>query len=823
MPATPPLESDPLAGVRVLDMVDAGCESTAKVLADLGADVIRIETPGGSRSRRSGPAVNGTGLGFATRNANKRGVTLDLNTSGDMQRFEKLLSGADILLDGSGPGVLAGQGLGPEHLRSLNPALTVVSITDFGQNGPWRDWKATSAVHSALSSFLSRSGLPSVPEPLLPPAYLAYEGAAAQAAWLTMLMFWSARRTGVGSHADFSVLDGVIQVLDPGFGMGGTARGTTSVKAAPRGRPDAGHLYPIFKARDGYVRLCVLSPKQWQSLCAWMGHPEALADPRYAQAALRHASFGAIFPVIAAMMESRTRAELVEQGQSFGVPTAGLLTIPEVLAEPAFRDAGSFTGLQLAPGLDIMAPDAMLEVNGRKAGIRRPAPKLGEHNDEVFSEQRPPRIGHPAARSCGLPFSGLKVLDLGVIVVGGELGRLFADYGAEVIKVESREFPDGTRQAYAGEDMSESCAWGHRNKKSLGLNLRSPEGLEIFLKLVEQADIVLSNFKPGTLQKLGLDYARLSRVNPRIILSESSAFGNHGPWSTRMGYGPLVRASSGTSMQWQYPGIEGSFSDAVTIYPDHVVARINAVGVVSLLVRRLATGRGGHIASAQIDVIFSAMATEIAAASVPEGHPAVTAHAQADEPSGIFPSSGDDEWVVVDVASDQDFAGLSCAIGQEGWLKNPLFTTASGRAANRDKIVPALAAWTGARPAKAAAAQLQRHGVPAGHMARVSDFLSDPYLLARGFIGTLPWPGGGELPAFTREAGIDNIAGPRLETAPVQGEHTRAVMREWAGLPHEEIERLIAGKVLEPAEPPRSARETGTPTEGKQHASASQL
>ncbi len=168
----------------------------------------------------------------------------------------------------------------------------------------------------------------------------------------------------------------------------------------------------------------------------------------------------------------------------------------------------------------------------------------------------------------------MRILDLGVIVAGGELGRLFADLGAEVIKIESAAYPDGLRQTAPGQVMSRSWALTHRNEYSLGLDLRHPSGAELFERLVAGADAVFANFKPGTLASLGFSYERLRELNPRIVLAESSAFGATGPWSARMGYGPLVRATTGVTWLWTSEDApRGSFYDATTIFPDHVVGQ----------------------------------------------------------------------------------------------------------------------------------------------------------------------------------------------------------------------------------------------------------
>jgi crotonobetainyl-CoA:carnitine CoA-transferase CaiB-like acyl-CoA transferase len=154
------------------------------------------------------------------------------------------------------------------------------------------------------------------------------------------------------------------------------------------------------------------------------------------------------------------------------------------------------------------------------------------------------------------------VLDLGVIVVGAETGRLFADLGADVIKVENRAFPDGSRQSMDGSVLTGGFAYGHRGKRGLGLDLRSAEGRALFLDLVRHSDVVLSNFKPGTMESLGLGYADLAAVNPGIVVAESSAFGPTGPWSRKMGYGPLVRAAVGLSGLWRYADDPEGFSSA---------------------------------------------------------------------------------------------------------------------------------------------------------------------------------------------------------------------------------------------------------------------
>jgi crotonobetainyl-CoA:carnitine CoA-transferase CaiB-like acyl-CoA transferase len=238
------------------------------------------------------------------------------------------------------------------------------------------------------------------------------------------------------------------------------------------------------------------------------------------------------------------------------------------------------------------------------------------------------------------------VLDLGVIVVGAEQGRLLADYGADVIKIECAEFPDGIRAA-SPSGISPSIAAGHRNKRSLGLNLRSATGRELLFELISQSDVVLSNFKPGVMSSLGLSAETLLARNPRLIVVESSAYGDEGPWADRMGYGPLVRASAGLTAQWCYDDDPLAFGDTDTVYPDHVAARLTIIAVLALLLRRARSGGGGRIALAQIDVILCQMATRVAETQLARRGVLLDDGPGQDAPWGVFPSAGDDNWTVV--------------------------------------------------------------------------------------------------------------------------------------------------------------------------------
>ena len=762
------LRDRPLSGIRVVDAVDGPLQTVGRVLADLGAEVLRIEAPGGSPARRSGVVHSGRSLTFLLRNAGKKSVVVDLATPAGQAKLLELAASADVVLRDD-PGAPTA-----DALRGRNSRLVVVEMSDFGATGPRSGWVATPDVHAALSTVLSRSGLPDVTEPLLPPEFLLYESAAVQAVWTVLLELAHVRATGAGDVADFSVQEALIQILDPVFGVGGSARAGVPLSDLLRGRPDARHLYPIFPAKDGMVRICVLSKRQWQGMFAWLGEPAEFADPKYDNTMTRFAAAGRLYPLIGEMFSRLGVTEAVEQGQRHGVPIAALASADEVLVQPAFRENGSFVETTV-DGVPAIAHSGWFELDDVRLGAQAGAPEVGEGD---VSPTHTPVAPLPDARPGRLPFEGLRVLDLGVIVVGAELGRLFADYGADVIKVESSAFPDGARQTPGGEAISESASWGMRNKRSLGLNLRAEDGKQVFADLIRHSDIVLTNFKPGTLASLGFDMGTLRTLNPGIILSESSAFGNHGSWSRRLGYGPLVRASAGLSKLWSYPDDAAGYSDAITIFPDHVVARLNAAAIVALLLRRDRTGIGGRVSTAQVDAIFGAMADLLLGESLAPG----SGPRPEGSDRGLFAGARDDEWLVADLNGHR--AAVAEAIGHPD--------------ADPAKLRDLLAEWSAGRDPRDAAAELQAAGVPAGAMLRVDDLRADEHLRERDVFGELvqsqlPSP----LITNLGEARTRTLPPPRLGPAPLAAEHTRPVLRDVLGLSDDVIDRLLEAGALE--------------------------
>lgn len=786
----------PLRSLRVVDTTDGHSEMSARYLADLGAEVVRVEPPEGAGTRTTPPQHRGTSVPEAVRNANKLGVAL-----GDERELARLLATADLWTT-SGR-----EHLDIDDLRRRLPRLVIASITDFGLTGPYRGYEGTEWVHAAMSGVLCRSGLPGR-RPLLPPASILEQATAAQAAWCALTAHLHRLDTGVGDHLDISLFETATQVLDPPFGTGPTAGYGRPWWDFPRGRPEVGHYYPVFPCADGHVRICVLGVGQWRALREWLGEPEQFQDPKFDRVLERQQAHEQLHPLIAELFADRPAVELTEEGQRRGVPIAPLLELGEVPATQHFRERGAFTELDIG-GDRATVPSGYVEIDGQRAGVRHRGPRLGEHNDRVLTSL--PEVPEPAAQPDvprGRPFEGLRVLDLGVIVMGAEAGRLFGDLGAEVIKVENSEHPDGTRAPFNGE-ISPGFAWGQRNKRSLAVDLRSERGAELLTELARTADVLLSNFKPGTLEKMGFGADRLAEINPRLVVVQSSAVGNTGPWRSWMGYGPLVRAATGLTGLWRDPDVDYGFADGMTVYPDHAVARIVGTAALAALIERRTTGRGRWITCSQAEVILTALSEEFAEESLAPGSTAPHGNTgRFDAPCGTFPCAGDDEWCVVTVRGDEDYRRLREV------LDLPDLARSEDRLSHREEIDAAVAAWTSARTGDEVLRVLGPAGVPAGPMRRVQDFPDEPGLQARRMFTTLHQPRVADaLPTEARQCRSDTIADMAAQPAPVLGQHTRSVCTTILGRGDEEVDKLVTEGVLEEPDPWLPMREPKESTE----------
>ncbi|MGE0216252.1 CoA transferase [Mycolicibacterium sp.] len=765
----------PLSGVRILDLSAGPMTAVGRLFADLGAQVTAVRLRGVTGADTVGPHLGTVPVGTMINRHDIPAVELDPSSPEGRAEFADLLADAEILIENTRPGTVAEAALAVRDIRAQHPALVILSISDFGRDTEYRTWQATGPVLHALSSELSRSGIPGR-EPLIPPADLPYQVAAAQAAVMTLSVYLDRLRSGEGDLIDFSVLDGAMQTLDPPFGSAGSASAGIAVSAQQRDWNAEKQRYPIIACKDGHVRICILSKRQWHGMFALMGKPEEFADPSYDKLGKRFRS-PHLLEAIQCFFADKTRAELETRCQAHGVPATAVLTLAEALNAEHFTARGFFRDAELAPGVVAPIPVGVTEIDGHRAStLTAPA----------TSSPRPstaPLLAGRDRKGQGLPLEGIRVLDLGVIVVGADTARLFGDLGADVVKVEHSAHMDGLRIGRPTA-MTQPFAAGHRNKRSIGIDLRLEEGRELAHRLVAQSDVVLTNYKPGVAEALGMDYATLRRINPHIVVVDSSAFGPTGPWAKRLGYGPLVRAAVGFTNLWTYPGEADTFCDTVTVYPDHVAARIGTLSALALLLRRERTGEGGAASISQAEVMLSHLAADIAADALRRaGHTGADTAVPAG-PWGLFPAAGEDRWVAITVRDDAERRALAGVVG------HPAEQPAA--------LDEAVRAWTAQRSHLDAMADLQAAGVPAGAVLHAHEIPGWGYYERRRAFREELHPYGTE-PFMMENVQIhcDHVPDPPLGQAPLLGEQTAEIAAELLGLDADAIAALLARGVLE--------------------------
>jgi crotonobetainyl-CoA:carnitine CoA-transferase CaiB-like acyl-CoA transferase len=374
-----------LAGYRVLDLTDARGAYCTKTLADLGAEVIKVEPPGGCSSRRLPPFAGDQpgperSLFHLYYHAGKRSVTLDLDSPSGQALFRRLVATADALVEAAPPGWMDARGIGYAALAALNPGLVYTALTGFGQTGPRRAYEAPEPVIAALGGIHYQCGLPDGP-PCAPPGHFAYGVASAFATLGTLVALFARGATGRGQYVDVAALECATLVTDSGIpkyartGQVPGREGTTYASITPGG------LYPC---KDGYVRIVGGQPRHWRALVRWMGEPAEFADPAWEGREVRNRERARIDAAVAAFTARFTRAELFEQGQAAGVPVTPVNT-PAEFVESAFAAERGYFGTITHPLVGTYcAPNPGFHLDGAPAATPGPAPLLGQDNHAVY-------------------------------------------------------------------------------------------------------------------------------------------------------------------------------------------------------------------------------------------------------------------------------------------------------------------------------------------------------------------------------------------------------------------------------------------------------
>jgi crotonobetainyl-CoA:carnitine CoA-transferase CaiB-like acyl-CoA transferase len=798
-----PWAESPLAGYTVVDLSTgiAGAYCT-KLLADGGAEVVKVEPPEGDPLRSwspSGTAIQPADDGalFSFLAGSKHSVVADPDAGDDLELINRLLSSADAAVWSAGSKVAEHLAFTPSAIHHRHPHLTVTSITPFGLEGPWRDRAATEFTLQAWSGGIIGLGRG---EPERPPVFVGGQvgeylaGAYASAA--TLASRWRQIGGAAGELLDLSMLETQILCL--------TYYPVTYFEMLGRPWRDARRLTVpgVAKAKDGLVDLGCGTAQQWFDLCAMVGHPEWIDE----DSPLTITESANIYAEeIGAWMASNSVADISELATAFRIPNGPVAHGANIASLDHFQARGSFVR---HPGGGFVQPGHPYRM--RPALLRRPqpAPRLGEHTARYRAARVTPR---PAPTTSGpadrLPFTGLRVLDMTTFWAGPSCTHFLAMLGADVIHVESTRRPDGTR-LIAGVPITESQWWEkspifaalNTDKKGLTLDLQSPRGRELLCRLIATCDVVVESFTPRVLDQMGLDFAAIQSIRPDAVMLRMPGFGVDGPWRDNPAFAYVIEAASGLTWLTGYP--DRTPYDPYSIGdPNAGVHALNAL--LLALEHRRRTGQGVFVEAAMVDAALSISAEQVIEYSAygalleRDGNRGPTA-----APQNLYRTADIDEfgrldsWVAIAVATDAQWESLRDALGSPSWATDPALSAAAGRRAHHDLIDERLAAWCEHRSADDVVTALWDAGVPVAKVMQPHRQTELDQLAFRGFFEELDHPVNGRANLSTVPVRFSGGPG-RFHTnpAPLLGQHNHELLAE-LGLTESEIADLEADGVI---------------------------
>ncbi len=877
-----------LEGIRVLELGGAATYA-GFTLANLGADVIKVEPPDGDPYRWEPPFAGETpdperSLAFIYFNTNKRGVVLDFSREEDREKARALARTVDVVLEAFQPGHLDALGLGYGDLSAVNPGLVMVSQTVFGQTGPNRDFKGNNAVAEAMGGIMFVGG-DKDRAPCVSPFEQLTQVSGLHAAAFALMALRQRDATGRGQHVDVSIQDVGTQMF---VGISQYAHDFTIRRRVGAG-PFGGGTN-IHKLKDGYLHLMPGMPYQWMNMAdKWM-HDPVLSQPEFSDIQFRQANADAIEPLIHEWVMQFGVEEFVNKGQlELRIPcgpvnTAGQFAESAHVKERKWLLQGSHPQLG-----DYAHPGVPYHMGESAMTFRRPAPGLGEHTEEVLGEveravpaggsdtphphlppqggkgqegeARPPsssfeglrtgsspaagegteRSGRgqegqaqpspspsPAAGegtereapprqvatprpdprthtgiydfedSAGLattkgrrPLEGIRVVDFTRVIAGPAGTQVLGWYGAEVIKIESNELRGALRTP--GQPGFGDL---NRSKKSLTVDIRTPEGKRTIKDLVSKSDAVIDNFAAGVLDKLGLGYGELKKAKPDIVMVSMPGGGMSGPLRDWVAWGQTMTANCGLMYLWGYPD---SPVEARPKYPyaDYLCAAQGTMAVLAGLAYRDRTGKGQFIELAQVETMAHTIGPAYMDYFINGKDPEARGYGTLRwAPYDNYPCMGFDQWCVIAVDTEAEWTAFKGVLGNPAWADVEHFGTKAGRIAHKRELDGNISGWTRGQTARQVLFMLQKAGVAAGMTQSAEDVYADRHLWERGHI-VRATHGTGETFVHYGLTGIfSESPGDATEPAPAMGQHNDEICLGLLGMERGEYERLKESKVI---------------------------
>lgn len=796
----------PLQGLVVLELGDGVASGyCGRLLAGFGATVVKVEPPGGSRLRRM-RATPGAPLPHPDEapwwlylSMGKRSLVASFDSEADVDVLRRLAARADAVITDQAAERLSAFGLGYDQVAAANPRVVVTSLRPFGDWGPYASWEAENLQAFAMGAQMWLTGEPGR-EPLCTAGEQAWMQLGLNGFAATCLALYGARRTGLGQRVEVSAIESMAGATE---GFGPNAR-FLNVAAGRSGRARFA-MMGIYPCADGYAGVYGTN-RQLPLFSRLAGKPEYGPDPRFQSlpGMLQHDAELSEFVV--SYLGPLTKGDVRRIGRESGMTMAPVETIDDVLGSEHLAARRFFVTQATPSGRTVTAPGRPFNMYGTP-WESRPAPAAGELSaDEALRQfavtaapTAPPLAGEPLPRDrqVGGLLAGVRVLDFTAYWAGPFATKWLADFGAEVVKVESPALMDFIRATTV--DPAHERPWDYsayfnnynRGKQSLALDPANAVGRQLLLEMLPGFDVVVENFKAGRMVGLDLGYEALRAVKPDIIMVSISGYGQDGPDSSLAGVGTNMEQLSGLASLNQYSDSDQPYNTGIA-YGDPTSGTTGAAAIAMALIHRDRTGEGQYIEISGHETIASLIGEQFAAHSLgheetPKGnrHPDMAPH-------GCYPCEGEDRWVTIAVRGDEEWRSLCETIGRPDLLA--AYPSVAARKGSEDEIDAAIIGWTVLHGDYAVAALLQERGIPAAPVLSTLDVVNDPHFRLRGYHVTVEHPDQGAWPHDGVAWRLSRTPGAVRGPAPRFGQHTREILRRELGRSAAEIEAIFEAK-----------------------------
>jgi crotonobetainyl-CoA:carnitine CoA-transferase CaiB-like acyl-CoA transferase len=761
-----------LDGVRVVDCTtEIAGPYCSKLLADAGADVVKVEPSGGDPLRHWG-----SGALFEYLNTSKRSVRDDA--------WELAVS-ADIFVSGDRVDAAA--------LWAENPSLVVVVITPFGCTGPWSDDPSTEFTLQAACGSIGQRGLPDRP-PLSAGGRLGEWMSGTYAALAAIAAHREAIRSGFGEFIDVAILDC----------MAATMVTYPSVFASFAGWPHVAgtgrtiEVPSIEPTRDGYFVVTTNSAQQFQDFLLMIERPDLMDDPDLPQVAKRFRRREEFLSAVHRYTTLHTTAEALEAASLLRIPAGPLLNGSTMTKFDQFVARSVFVP---GPSGRFLQPRVPYRLSSQAPQPFTAAPELGQHDGSI---DWAPRVGSASgtrsdtARGADdgwrLPLAGIRIVDCTAWWAGPVTTATLAALGADVIKVESLTRPDNMR--FASTRAASHDQWwewspifhaANIGKRGVTFDLSRPEGAEMLERLLKDADVLVENFTPRVMEQFGFDWDRVHALNGELIMVRMPAFGLDGPWRDRTGFAQTMECLTG--MSW----LTG-FADGPPVLVrgacDPLAGMHAAFAAVLALITRDRHGGGRLVEAAMVESVLNAAAEQVVEYNTSgtllsrDGNRGRSA-----APQGVYPCAGDDQWIAVAVTSDEQWSSLTALLGNPPWMRNDDYSFAAGRRAAHDAIDQELSSWTRHNSAEHTVRMFLDAGIPSAVVTPPRDIATNPQLRHRRLFEMEHHPVTGDHEVPTLPFRFSRVDHWLRSAAPTLGRDNDSVLEE-LGYSPEEVQHL---------------------------------